>query len=75
MRCRNWLSALIVMVGWLNVALSAESEWPQWRGPRRDGSWHAPQLPEQWPESGLKVQWKQPLGGGYAGVEIGRAHV
>lgn len=55
----------------LAASLSAEAEdWPRWRGPRGDGTWHSPQLPEVWPEAGLPVRWRQPVGGGYAGVIV-----
>src|SRR3954464_7096304 len=38
--------------------------WPQWRGPRRDGSVDAA-LPAQWPEA-LKKRWETPVGAGHA---------
>jgi outer membrane protein assembly factor BamB len=40
------------------------TDWPQWRGPRRDGSLDAP-LPAQWPEA-LKKRWEMPVGAGHA---------
>jgi outer membrane protein assembly factor BamB len=40
------------------------SDWPQWRGPRRDGSVSAG-LPAQWPEA-LKKRWETPVGIGHA---------
>lgn len=45
-------------------------DWPRWRGPRGDGTWKGPPLPEKWPTGGLKVVWRQPIGGGYAGVIV-----
>lgn len=45
-------------------------DWPQYRGPRGDGTWRAPLLPEQWPAAGLRVRWKQPIGGGYSGISV-----
>lgn len=50
-------------------------EWPQFRGPRGDGTWHGPSIAERWPAEGLKQLWRQTLGGGYAGVVVadGRA--
>jgi outer membrane protein assembly factor BamB len=56
---------------WLLASWEATGEggdWPRWRGPRGDGSWVAPKLPERWPDGSLPVRWKQSLGGGYAGV-------
>ena len=52
-----------------------ETEWPQFRGPRGDGTWRGPKLPESWPASGLKQLWRQPVGGGYAGVSVAEGRV
>ena len=52
-----------------------ESEWPQFRGPRGDGIWHGPRLPETWPATGLKQIWKQSIGGGYAGISVAAGRV
>ena len=40
------------------------TDWPQWRGPSRDGSVGAA-LPAQWPEA-LKKRWEIPVGTGHA---------
>ena len=40
------------------------TDWPQWRGPKRDGSVRAA-LPAQWPEA-LKKRWEIPVGAGHA---------
>ena len=40
------------------------TDWPQWRGPRRDGSVDAA-LPAQWPEA-LKKRWEITVGTGHA---------
>ncbi|MCC7420858.1 MAG: PQQ-like beta-propeller repeat protein [Planctomycetaceae bacterium] len=45
-------------------------DWPAWRGPRGDGTWHAPAIPRKWPEEGLTSLWKKPIGGGYSGVSV-----
>jgi outer membrane protein assembly factor BamB len=54
---------------------SRAEDWPRWRGPRGDGSWNAPKLPDKWPATGLKTIWKQPVGGGYAGVTVADGRV
>jgi outer membrane protein assembly factor BamB len=59
--------ALALLAATVAAPVSAE-DWPRWRGPRGDGTWNAPKLPTKWPEGGPKVVWKQPVGGGYAGV-------
>ena len=40
------------------------TDWPQWRGPKRDGSVGAA-LPDQWPEA-LKKLWETTVGAGHA---------
>jgi outer membrane protein assembly factor BamB len=40
------------------------SDWPQWRGPRRDGSINA-QLPAEWPAA-LKKRWEVVAGAGHS---------
>jgi outer membrane protein assembly factor BamB len=47
-----------------------DDDWPRWRGPRGDGTWNGPQLAEKWPSGELKVLWRKPVGGGYAGVIV-----
>ena len=57
-------------------AVSAPAEdWPRWRGPRGDGTWAGPVLPERWPEGGLRRIWRQSIGGGYAGVVVSGSRV
>jgi outer membrane protein assembly factor BamB len=44
-------------------------DWPQWRGPRRDGL-SAEKFLTDWPRTGPKVLWKQPVGAGYSCVAV-----
>lgn len=41
-------------------------DWPQWRGPNRDGVSPERGLRTDWSASPLPVAWKRPLGGGYS---------
>jgi outer membrane protein assembly factor BamB len=43
---------------------ATNTDWPQWRGPKRDGSVDAA-LPAQWPDA-LKKRWETPVGAGHA---------
>jgi outer membrane protein assembly factor BamB len=43
---------------------AAGTDWPQWRGPMRDGFVSAA-LPNHWPEA-LKTRWEVPVGTGHA---------
>jgi len=41
-----------------SMITSPEPDWPQWRGPRRDGITDEKGLLESWPEGGPKLLWK-----------------
>jgi outer membrane protein assembly factor BamB len=52
------------------------SQWPQWRGPNRDGVSTETGLLTAWPAEGPKVLWKAKAGDGYSSlvVDAGRAY-
>ena len=52
-------------------AQSGESDWPQWRGPKRDGHSPARHLMKSWPEGGPQVRWSFTGAGiGYSAVSV-----
>jgi outer membrane protein assembly factor BamB len=57
----------IAVVGWTLVVSgqNASPDWPQWRGPNRDGSIASFPEPNAWPER-LTQKWKIEIGTGYA---------
>ena len=51
----------------LLLALTVQAvDWPQWRGPNRDGVWNETGLRETFPPGGLKIQWRVPVGPGFS---------
>ena len=46
------------------------SDWPQWLGPRHDGSSPDAQLAKAWPKEGPPVLWKRSVGQGFAGPAV-----
>ncbi len=46
------------------------ADWPQYRGPNRDGISTETALLKAWPATGPKVLWKTPIGDGYSGITI-----
>jgi outer membrane protein assembly factor BamB len=52
-------------------AFAAQGDWPQWRGPNRDGVSTERGLLDQWPENGPPLLWQaKGLGGGYSSVVV-----
>jgi outer membrane protein assembly factor BamB len=52
-------------------------DWPQWRGPQRDGVWRETGVVEKFDSPQLPIQWRAEIGPGYSGptVAAGRVYV
>lgn len=61
------IALLCVLIS--SVSLMAD-DWPQWLGPRRDGVWRETGILKRFPETGLKVLWRTPIGPGYTGPAV-----
>lgn len=61
------LVAIVAFTGLTAVVggQSATPDWPQWRGPNRDGTLASFVEPKPWPDA-LTQRWKIPVGTGYA---------
>jgi outer membrane protein assembly factor BamB len=59
------------------VVLCVAANWPQWRGPARDGLAPDIKLPDKWPAEPPKPRWVMPVGQGYSGPAVadGRVYV
>lgn len=58
----------IMLSGWNFNDNYLPDDWPQWRGPNRDGISRETGLLKSWPPDGPKVLWRVPSGEGYAGI-------
>src|SRR5437588_8536315 len=60
-----WLAATLLV-----FSLSA-AEWPQWRGPQRNGI-SEESISTEWSNSGPKTLWKSSVGTGFSAISIGQ---
>ena len=58
----------------LLAALVQAQEWPQWRGPGRDGVVSSFSEPKAWPER-LKLKWKVKVGEGYSSPVVSQGKI
>jgi outer membrane protein assembly factor BamB len=70
MRLQKHLAGLALLTSILSLS-AAEGDWPQWRGPNRDGISTESGLLKQWPADGPPLAWKAAgLGEGYSSVSV-----
>ena len=50
-------------------------DWPQWRGPTRDGVWKETGLVEKFSAPRLPLRWRAPIGSGYSGPTVAEGRV
>jgi outer membrane protein assembly factor BamB len=55
--------------------LSQAEDWPQWRGPNRNGAWTESGILETFPAEGLKVRWRMPVGLGWSSPVVSQGKV
>jgi len=68
----------LALFAWLaSNAWMLADDWPQWRGPNRDGVWREEGLVDKFADEQLKVRWRQPIASGYSGPTVadGRVYV
>ncbi len=59
----------------LSASISRADDWPQWRGPKRDGVWREQGLVEKFAEPQLKIRWRAKISSGYSGPTVADGRV
>ncbi|MDE0042449.1 MAG: hypothetical protein OXT74_10465, partial [Candidatus Poribacteria bacterium] len=52
------------------ISIAVATDWPQWRGPNRDGISEEMGLLKKWSDGGPQVLWRVPLGEGFSGISV-----
>ena len=68
-----WTSAVIF--GLLSPVGLPADDWPQWRGPNRDGVYSETGLLESFPAEGLNIRWRVPVGWGFSSPVVAQGRV
>jgi outer membrane protein assembly factor BamB len=65
---RRWLVLLVITLAAGVPAIA--TDWPQFLGPNRNGTYPGPPLLEAWGPSGPKVVWRKQVGQAFAGPAV-----
>jgi len=69
------LIPILFIAGLLWPAALPAEDWPQWRGPNRDGVWRDTGILTAIPSTGLNVRWRAKIGAGYSGPVVAQGRV
>lgn len=63
--CRTASVAMLLM-----TPVARADDWPQWRGPLRDGVWHETGLLQRFAAGEIALRWRATIGPGYSGPTV-----
>ncbi|MBY0585902.1 PQQ-like beta-propeller repeat protein [bacterium] len=69
-RYRFPMQAGIIVLLLAGSASVQGEDWPDWRGPRRDGTWSAPPIRHPFFPPDQGIVWRKSVGPGYAGISV-----
>ena len=61
---------IICLLLYGGVSAAGASDWPQWRGPDRNGISHETGISKKWSDGVPRVLWRVPLGEGFSGISV-----
>jgi outer membrane protein assembly factor BamB len=66
------MKSISVAAALLCLFNASGADWPQWRGPNRDGK-SSEEI--KWPDGGPKVIWKASVGTGFSSVSVSQGRI
>ena len=66
---------MVLALVFSQVFCLSAADWPQWLGENRDGIWRDSGILKKFPIAGPPLNWRVPVGGGYAGPAVADGRV
>jgi outer membrane protein assembly factor BamB len=72
-----YFSGLFFIFLLLRILYSSEvvEDWPDWRGPYRDGTWHESGIVTEFETNPIRIRWSAPVAAGYSGPTVSEQRV
>jgi len=74
-RRQRAVSVAAFLLGTTVAIVVHAADWPQWRGPNRDGVWSESGILESFPADGLQARWRRPVGYGWSSPVVSQGKV
>ncbi len=77
LRAASGLAPFLILSFALNLGATQlrADDWPQWRGPNRDGVWRETGIVEKFSSPQLPIKWRVEIGPGYSGPTVAKGRV
>ena len=72
LECKLVVTVLVLAAG---VRECSADEWPQWRGPQRDGIWRETGIIDKFESVQVPLKWSVPIASGYSGPTVANGRV
>ena len=69
------IPAIVLTAACLLPTAARAADWPQWRGPARDGVWKETGIVEKFAGPEIKVKWRAPVSNGYSAPIVANGRV
>jgi outer membrane protein assembly factor BamB len=67
----NHITILLILTVLVSQSVSIfADEWPDWRGPNRDGTWKETGVKKKFDSDKIEVKWQVPISSGYSGPTV-----
>ncbi len=71
----NRVLVLLIVVGLVLAVPSSGADWPQWRGPNREGVWSEKGVIQKFEDPQLPIRWRVKIANGYSGPTVAQGRV
>jgi len=68
-------SIFAIIIGLLFHIQAIAADWPQWRGPNRDGVWREKGIVQKFEGRQLPIRWRTKIANGYSGPTVAKGRV
>lgn len=73
--CVRWIASVSCAIAVFISSMTSADDWPQWRGPNRDGIWRETGITRQFSGPEVKLRWRTKIAGGYSGPTVADGRV